>query len=103
MVEYSRKGGWYDGHRMIYVTEASYVDGYQLKIRFGTGEVRVVDLSGHLDGPIFEPLKDIHFFQRFEVNHDIDTVVWPNGADFSPDFLYEIGKRIDEPLLALGS
>jgi len=24
-------------------------------------------------------------------NEDIDTVVWENGADFSPDFLYEVG------------
>ncbi len=83
---------------MHYVAEASYVDGYKLKIRFENNEVRVVDLMSHLDGPIFEPLHDLNFFKHFEVNHDIDTVVWPNGADFSPDFLYEIGERIDEPL-----
>lgn len=83
---------------MHYVQEASYVGGYKLRIRFESDEVRVVDLSEHLDGPIFEPLKDLSFFKRFTVNHDIDTVVWPNGADFSPDFLYEIGQRISEPI-----
>ena len=81
---------------MHYVTEASYDGGYRLKIRFEDNEVRIVDLSEHLDGPIFDPLKDMSFFKRFTVNHDIDTVVWPNGADFSPDFLYEIGKSIGE-------
>jgi len=35
-------------------------------------------------------------FKKFSVNQDIDTVVWPNDADFSPDFLYEIGVRINE-------
>ncbi len=82
---------------MHYVTEASYVGGHRLRIRFENDEVRVVDLSDHLDGPIFEPLKAPSFFERFTVNHDIDTVVWPNGADFSPDFLYEVGEGISEP------
>jgi hypothetical protein len=77
---------------MHYVTEASYIDGFRLKIRFDDDTVRIVDLSDHLDGPVFKPLKDMVFFKKFTVNHDIDTVVWPNGADFSPDFLYEIGK-----------
>jgi hypothetical protein len=86
---------------MHYVAEASYVDDYKLRIQFENNEVRLVDLKNHLDGPIFEPLQNVNFFQRFEVNHDIDTVVWPNGADFSPDFLYEIGERINEPLPAV--
>jgi len=81
---------------MHYVIDASYVGGYKLKIRFDNGETRVVDLSDHLDGPVFEPLKDLPYFRRFTVNHDIDTVVWPNDADFSPDFLYEIGETVSE-------
>jgi len=81
---------------MHYVQEASYAGGYKLRIRFENGEVRIVDLSGHLDGPVFEPLKDLAFFKRFTVNHDIDTVVWPNDADLSPDFLYEVGEKVGE-------
>jgi len=76
---------------MHYVVDASYLDGYRLEIRFENDEVRVVDLSDHLDGPVFEPLKELSYFKQFQVNHDIDTVVWPNSADFSPDFLYDIG------------
>jgi hypothetical protein len=81
---------------MHYVCDASYAGGYRLAIRFENDEVRVVDLAGHLDGPVFEPLRDLSFFKQFTVNHDIDTVVWPNDADFSPDFLYEIGQRTSE-------
>ena len=83
---------------MHYVTDASYLGEYKLKISFEDGDVRIVDLGNHLDGPIFEPLKDLAYFERFEVNHNIDTVVWPNGADFSPDFLYEIGETVGEPM-----
>jgi len=78
------------------VTEATYLIGYRLKIRFDNGEIKAVDLEPHLDGPIFEPLKDPKFCKTFYVNRDIDTVAWPNDADFSPDFLYEIGLKASE-------
>jgi hypothetical protein len=78
------------------ITEATYLGGYKLKVRFDNGESMVVDLLPHLDGPIFEPLKDPDVFKAFYVNPDIDTVVWPNNADFSPEFLYEIGQKISE-------
>jgi len=81
---------------MHWVKDASYVEGYKLRIHFENDEIKLVDLSGHLDGGIFEPLKDISYFKSFEVNRDIDTVVWPNEADFSPDFLYEIGEAVSE-------
>jgi len=81
---------------MHYVTKASYVGDYRLSIEFENQEVRVVDLEPHLDGPVFEPLRELEFLKKFSVNQDIDTVVWPNDADFSPDFLYEIGVRISE-------
>ena len=85
---------------MHWVKDASYVEGYKLRIRFENDEIKVVDLSVHLDGGIFEPLKDISYFKSFDVNRDIDTVVWPNEADFSPDFLYEIGEVIGEQVNA---
>ncbi|MCF8084418.1 MAG: DUF2442 domain-containing protein [Deltaproteobacteria bacterium] len=81
---------------MRWVSEATYLGGYKLKIRFDNGEIKAVDLQPHLDGPIFEPLKDPEFFKSFYVNRDIDTVAWPNDADFSPDFLYEIGQEVSE-------
>jgi len=81
---------------MHYVTEATYVNDYKIKVRFENNEVRLVDLGPHLDGPVFEPLKDLSYFKTFKVNPDIDTVTWPNDADFSPDFLYEMGEVISE-------
>jgi len=79
---------------MHLVKSASYAGDYRLKIRFDDGRTKLVDLGPYLDGPIFEPLKDLSYFKRFRVNEDIDTVVWPNDADFSPDFLYSVGLDI---------
>jgi hypothetical protein len=81
---------------MHYVTDATYVTAHKIKVRFENDEVRLVDLAPHLNGPIFQPLKDPSYFKTFTVSQDIDTVTWPNDADFSPDFLYEIGQPTGE-------
>ena len=38
---------------------------------------------------IFEPLKDAESFKAFTVHPELHTLVWPNGADFSPEFLHD--------------
>lgn len=73
------------------VKDVAYLSGYKLLITFEDRVVKVVDLEPYLDGEIFEPLKDIEYFKTLRLNPDIDTVVWDNDADLSPDFLYEIG------------
>jgi len=79
---------------MHFVKKANYVSEYKLLLTFEDGNVRLVDLKPHLEGEIFEPLKDISYFKTVKVNSDLDTIVWKNGADMSPDFLYEIGVSV---------
>jgi hypothetical protein len=81
---------------MHYITEVEYESGYCLRLRFEDGSFRGADLADHLDGDVFEPLRDVNLFRTARLNTDIDTVVWDNGADMSPDFLYEIGKPLDD-------
>ena len=50
----------------------------------------VVDFAQWLHGPVFEPLHDPAYFQRFFV--EAGTVTWPNGADIAPETLYEAAK-----------
>ena len=57
-------------------------------LRFDDGACGEVDLSDELDGPIFEPLKDVEFFRQFLVRYN--TLSWQNGADFAPEFLREL-------------
>lgn len=71
------------------VTKAKYVDGYRIMLLFNNGERRIVDLSQSLNGKVFEPLKDIGYFKRFSIK--FNTIEWENGADFAPEYLYEIG------------
>jgi len=69
---------------------------YKLLLTLGDGNLRQVDLAPHLDVEMFEPLKDIGNFKSVHLNSDLDTIVWKNGADMSPDFLYEIGVPVAE-------
>ena len=71
------------------VIEAKYVKNYIIHIRFSDGAEGDIDLTEELEGGIFEPLKDISYFKRFRVDPELHTIVWPNGADFAPEFLYE--------------
>lgn len=79
---------------MHFVQDVAYVTEYQLRLGFEDGTVKLVDLAPYLNGEIFEPLRDQRYFATVSVNTDIDTIVWDNGADFSPDFLYEIGTPL---------
>ncbi len=69
------------------VTEARYVSGRTVWLRFSDGAEGEVDLSREIHGEIFEPLRDAEYFRRFEVSRELGTLVWPNGADFAPEFL----------------
>ena len=73
----------------IEVIKAKYLDGYRLLLLFNYGEKRIVDLSNSLRGSVYVPLKDINYFKQFSIK--FNTVEWENGADFAPEYLYEIG------------
>ena len=78
---------------MISVTQAKHIDQFELEIGFSDGKVFQVDLSGSLSGEVFEPLRVVDEFKKFRVDSELDTVVWENGADFAPEFLYELGVK----------
>jgi hypothetical protein len=72
------------------VSRAEYRGGYAIHLTFNDGVERTVDFAGWLEGPMFEPLKDTDYFQRFFLEGG--TVTWPNGADIAPETLYEDAK-----------
>lgn len=72
-----------------HVMEAKYVGGYVIWLRFRDGTVGEVDLSRELWGEVFEPLRDLDYFKKFTIDPEGRTLVWPNGADFAPEFLHD--------------
>ncbi len=74
---------------ILHVTEAKYLKDYVIWIRFNDGVAGEVNLAGELEGEVFGPLKDISLFKSFKVDPELQTIVWKNGADLAPEFLYD--------------
>jgi len=72
------------------VIRAQYDGGFRIHLTFNDNAEGVVDFQDWLEGPVFEPLKNQSYFERFFV--DGGTVTWPNGADIAPETLYEAMK-----------
>ena len=84
---------------LVNVVEAKHLGQHRVWLRFEDGVEGEIDIAGELRGEVFEPLRDPAYFARFTVDQ---TLVWPNGADFAPEFLYErvvAGRRGDQPSL----
>ncbi|CAN5376389.1 DUF2442 domain-containing protein [soil metagenome] len=73
---------------LVQVVEAKYLDGYRIEVSFNDGRKGIVDLRDTLQGPVFEGLKDQVEFRRFVVDRELDTLVWANGADLAPEYIY---------------
>ncbi|HCH00002.1 MAG: hypothetical protein A2074_02730 [Candidatus Aquicultor primus] len=86
---------------MHFVRDVSYESEYKLILTLEDGCKKIVDLERYLEGEIFEPLRDIEYFKTVRLNRDVDTIVWDNGADMSPDFLCEIGRLADKSTATL--
>ncbi len=77
--------------KLIKLISANYINDYKIEVTFNDGLKSIVDLENELWGEIFEPLKDRNKFKKFSLNPF--TIEWENGADFSPEFLYELASR----------
>jgi hypothetical protein len=72
----------------LHVTEARYIEGYKVEVSFNDGKTGIADLSAALKGSVFEPLRDLSAFSQLRVDEELETVVWPNGADLAPEYIY---------------
>ncbi len=74
---------------MRYVTNANYLDGHKIWLEFNDKRNGIIDLEKTMINdhrPIFKELANLEQFKKFRV--ESDTIVWDNGLDLAPDFLY---------------
>lgn len=66
---------------------------YRLFVRFNNGVAGEIDLTHELWGEMFEPLKSPDLFATAHQDDILRTVVWENGADLAPEFLFDLLKK----------
>jgi hypothetical protein len=71
------------------VTRATYLEDYCIRLEFNNGTTKTIDLKNELNGSVYEPLRQMNYFRKFQIKYN--TIEWPNGADYAPEYLYNIG------------
>lgn len=69
------------------VVKVAPLPKYRLHVEFDDGVSGTIDLSGELDGEVFQPLRDEAVFRQVTVDK-FGAVCWPNGPDLAPDAMH---------------
>lgn len=72
------------------VREVKCLGGHRLSLRFDDGTSGEVDFSLEEWGGVFAPLADPNYFAGVELDEELGTIVWPNGADIAPETLHRM-------------
>ncbi len=60
-----------------------------LRVRFDDGVEQTIDFRPILAGKLYGPLRDPKVFNQVRIDPEVQTLVWPNGADFDPATLHD--------------
>jgi Protein of unknown function (DUF2442) len=74
--------------KIVHVAAVRWIGNHRLHLEFEDGEAGELDLSTERWEGVFEPLRDPDYFGRVELDEELGTIVWPNGADFAPETLH---------------
>jgi hypothetical protein len=76
-------------HPIYRVTAFEIVGAYSLRVSFDDHSEQVIDFEPVLAGELYGPLKDQALFRQVRLDPEVQTLVWPNGADFDPATLHD--------------
>ena len=75
-------------HPIHRVESFEVVAPYTLRVRFGDGAEQVINFRPVLAGELYGPLRELSLFEQVRLDPEVHTLVWPNGADLSPEGLH---------------
>ncbi|MGH7964630.1 MAG: DUF2442 domain-containing protein [Candidatus Binatia bacterium] len=82
-------------HPIYRVLAFERVAPYTLRIRFDDETERRIDFRPILAGEIYGPLRDPLVFNQVQLDLEVQTLVWSNGADFDPATLHDWPQHLD--------
>jgi hypothetical protein len=72
-------------HRIV---DVEVVGQHRLHLAFEDGVSGELDASNWDWSGVFESLRDPAYFARVELDQELGTIRWPNGADVAPETLH---------------
>ena len=81
-------------HPIYRVVSFAIVAPYTLCVTFDDTTTQVIDFSPILEGELYGPLRDVVLFNQVQLDSEVHTLVWPNGADFDPATLHDWPKYL---------
>jgi len=76
-------------HPIYRVRSFDIVAPYTLRVRFDDNTEQTIDFRPVLAGEMYGPLRNLELFNQVWIDPEVETLVWPNGADFDPATLHE--------------
>ncbi len=83
-------------HPIYKITSIDILNKYCIAIKFSDGARKEIDLEPILIGEMYGPLRDEKMFSKAEIDPEVGTLQWPNGADFDPAVLYHWEDCVNE-------
>ena len=81
-------------HPIYRVVNLEMVGPYMLRVEFDDQTSQTIDFRPVLFGEMYGPLQDGKLFGQVEIDPEVHTLVWPNGADFDPATLHDWPKHV---------
>jgi hypothetical protein len=76
-------------HPVYRILSFDIVAPYTLRVRFDDNTEQTVDFRPVLARELYGLLRDLELFNQVRIDPEVETLVWPNGADFDPATLHE--------------
>lgn len=76
-------------HPIQRVSSFQIVAPYTLRVQFADQTEQVINFEPVLGGELYRPLRDLQLFNQVRVDAEVQTLTWPNGADFDPATLHD--------------
>lgn len=82
-------------HLIYRVLSFEIIAPYALRVQFDDNTEQIINFRPILTGEMYKPLCDLALFNQVQIDPEVHTLVWPNGADFDPATLHDWPKYID--------
>jgi hypothetical protein len=82
---------------IVHVTRVEVIGDHRLRLGFEDGVEGELDFAGRNRRGVFEPLRDPSYFGRVQLDPELGTIAWPNGADIAPEFLHNSVRGASGP------